>query len=901
MISIVLYGRNDNHGYNLHKRAAISLNAMSQVLNDPDDEVLFVDYNTPDDLPTFPEAIADTLTSRARDMLRVLRVRPASHAPFRSKTHLLALESISRNVAVRRSNPKNRWILSTNTDMIFVPHDPHASLSEIAADLSDGFYQLPRFELPENMWESFDRLDAPGIISRTRELGARFHLNEIVYGSERVLYDGPGDFQLCLRADLLVMNGFHEGMLRGWHVDANLCARMIARRGRISSLESALYGYHCDHTRQVTPSHQHNRAENDSTGFVDAPQTPTLKEQADVWGLPHEHIEEIRLGENPTAARYLGALEAAIPARQTERYESVYRPDSYGATKYRKAHVLPFVVDLISAYPEGVRVLFVGARADMCVDVATACASLSSEVIIPEELGPMAGCDDIPRMALGAAIEEADLLIFEFGASEPGAPVDWDTSERLVFVRRAITRAAAVERRRVTSGASPRRFVAINAIHNEYESLVNSLMTTTLTPYSARLRSGYVFSDIGVESPVGFDVRAVWSDIRRIQERARSIPPWETQEIERLARLAVEAPPDAPLFSEVLVSAAPVIALLRHRQVEQVCAVEPEAARAAADRLEVERPGVGVRRALYGLYGAKARDKGLKSLSRVADMSDWEDPVFASFVDQHFGGDRAIGYPDRNLWTWERATALHVLSRAGLLSPDTRALLVSTVPDALAMAMRDYIDDVQVARARGRFGPLLAPVELGESDPQGFERSLAGWLPGAPSKFDAVVFCQQSMMRRGLRGLIEAIREAYPLLAPNGLLVFSAGVCLLGWAGVNEFKIEAMLGASLNEALRQSEVGLEFCGPLELALTNPTCDRIVDHARGDLRYRRMLSVRGRSIGAEAVLTFRRTSDAPLNNAGLAKVGELLGCGLSADVRFWLSKGRRALLRLVQVR
>ena len=54
MISIVLYGRNDNYGYNLHKRAALSLNCMAEVLTDPDDEILFVDYNTDDDFPTFP-------------------------------------------------------------------------------------------------------------------------------------------------------------------------------------------------------------------------------------------------------------------------------------------------------------------------------------------------------------------------------------------------------------------------------------------------------------------------------------------------------------------------------------------------------------------------------------------------------------------------------------------------------------------------------------------------------------------------------------------------------------------------------------------------------------------------------------------------------------------------------
>ena len=65
MFSVILYGRNDSHGYNLHKRAAIGVNALAEVMSDSDDEILFVDYNTPDDHPTFPEAIHDTLTDKA--------------------------------------------------------------------------------------------------------------------------------------------------------------------------------------------------------------------------------------------------------------------------------------------------------------------------------------------------------------------------------------------------------------------------------------------------------------------------------------------------------------------------------------------------------------------------------------------------------------------------------------------------------------------------------------------------------------------------------------------------------------------------------------------------------------------------------------------------------------------
>ncbi len=86
MISIVLYGRNDSYGYNLHKRAALSLNCMAEVLTDENDEILFVDYNTPDDFPTFPEAICDTLTDRAKRLLRIIRIRPLNpfHATLRS-------------------------------------------------------------------------------------------------------------------------------------------------------------------------------------------------------------------------------------------------------------------------------------------------------------------------------------------------------------------------------------------------------------------------------------------------------------------------------------------------------------------------------------------------------------------------------------------------------------------------------------------------------------------------------------------------------------------------------------------------------------------------------------------------------------------------------------------------
>ncbi len=150
---------------------------------------------------------------------------------FARQTHLECLEPIARNVGIRRSNPKNRWILSTNTDMVFVPRRGK-SLSEIVDETCrDAYYHSPRFEVPETLWESVDRMNARATIEAFGSWGRELHLNEIVYAFHPdVRYDGPGDFQLMLREDLFRMHGFHESMLLGWHVDSNIARRLALLR-----------------------------------------------------------------------------------------------------------------------------------------------------------------------------------------------------------------------------------------------------------------------------------------------------------------------------------------------------------------------------------------------------------------------------------------------------------------------------------------------------------------------------------------------------------------------------------------------------------------------------------------------------------------------------------------------
>lgn len=859
MISLILYGRNDNHGYNLHKRAAISLNAMAEVLSEPDDEILFVDYNTPDDLPSFPEAIADTLTDRAKERLRVLRARPSVHAPYRSRTHLLALESISRNIALRRSNPNNRWVLSTNTDMIFVPRKPEQSLSDIVRDLPDGFYQLPRFELPEVLWESFDRRDGPGMIARTREWAQRFHLNEIVYGSPEILYDGPGDFQLCRRSDLIGIHGFHEGMLRGWHVDANLCARMRLLYGEISSAVDHLHAYHCDHTRQATAAHTHDRVENDAEEFTRVVQ-PQLLEQADTWGLPDEQIEEIRLGRADVFSRYLRALESAIPDAQSQIYESAYREDSYGALTYRRAHVLPFVMDLVAPFQQTARIFYAGARQETLADLSRALKSMGRAPPLTPEGMDWLKVEGVEALPVGDALEKADLLIFEFGVGEPDERVDHAMMNmRLARVRRAFIAAGANEQLRLAQGRARRRVVAVNAIHNDYESLIMNHLSFTLTPFSSRVRHGYFLSE-NTSGEASFDVRSVWRDVGQQTGRVRALPLWETQELTKFA-VQVAGAPDAPVSTDALASAEFLIPFLRHARVTQASGIEQDAALAAAERLERERPGAGLRKRIEdaGLLASERRH----ALSRAADSSDWEKPSFMRFVAHHFGGARAYGFPDRNLWTWTRATLLDVLSEEGVLTPTARVLLVTPHPDPLGAAIADYVGRVEVAR----LGPPAGARFIGarganEPDPQGHEAGLASWSPEQSKEpFDAVVFVQDAIMAHGRAQVAMGVSEAANLVRPGGVVTFNCTLTLLGEARGSDLTAAPLADGSFEADLKEYGSHVDFCGPLESRLTMASLDRVIDHQRGDLRYRNLLTVEGDRIKSAGVLTFRRAAAA----------------------------------------
>ncbi len=341
MLSVILFGRNDDHGYNYHKRVTISLNCLAELLSDPYDEIIFVDYNSSDEMPSIIEAIQDTLTDKAKKLIKVFRVRSYQHARF--NTHLPILEPVARNVGIRRSNPKNKWILSTNIDMIFVPQNKK-SITEIVACLEDGYFSLPRFELPENLWElSLNRLDPLGNILFLKEMGPKLHLDTVVRKEGFIQFDNLGDFQLMLRKDVFEIRGFDEKMLKGWHTDSNLAKRLFLMNKTSGSLEKELKGYHCNHTYKESMLHSKNRTENDWNQFVgDSMMTPVANGVE--WGLADEQIEEILLGSKTHLKNVVNILEK-FPMR---KYEILNNVRLYSKTSYSIPRIFTYLVDHLS-------------------------------------------------------------------------------------------------------------------------------------------------------------------------------------------------------------------------------------------------------------------------------------------------------------------------------------------------------------------------------------------------------------------------------------------------------------------------------------------------------------------------------------------------------------------------
>jgi hypothetical protein len=564
MISVIVYGRNDAHGYNLHRRVALSLNCIAELLTDADDELVFVDYNTPDELPTLIEALADTLTNRCLARMRVLRVRPRLHTElFGGKTHLSVAEPVARNAAARRANPANRWLLSTNTDMLFVPLQG-TSLSDICRDLDDGFYGLPRFELPEWLWERLPRNDPQRALDEVAELGSRLRLDEPTISHEWIRFDAPGDFQLVLRDDFHAIDGFHEEMLLGYHVDSNFSRRMLLHRGAIESLGTRVAGYHCNHNRIPTVYHAARPVTNDLDRFFFSVNDDGVPEQRRIWGLAGENLEEVPVADR-VGMTFAAALSKAVPPGRLGAPSDAFG-DPYALT-YDSGHVLPFVADSLVVSPPDAQVAYIGVNP--ALEGMLNAVAEQPPVGRPILIGKLGDPESIQRLA-----ETADLFVVDLGVDAAAAaeletqPDEEPTSLRSGLDRTfdALKQLVDVERRRIAAGAHPRRIVLVNSASAFWNPYILAQFDCSYTTAHSRVRRATVkpepeavpivepLAPVEVGIPLMPMERAVVDVYRRRRVFRATVDLFVTvgAALTRAARLgrAASAPPEATVAPE---------------------------------------------------------------------------------------------------------------------------------------------------------------------------------------------------------------------------------------------------------------------------------------------------------------------------------------------------------------
>ncbi|MBV8600911.1 MAG: hypothetical protein JO359_05020, partial [Candidatus Eremiobacteraeota bacterium] len=698
MISVLVYGRNDSYGYNLQKRASISLNCIAELLEEPDDEIVFVDYNTPDDLPTFTESIADVLTARARTMLRTIRVRPVHHARFASRTHLRVIESQARNAGLRRTNPKNRWILSTNTDIVFVPRD-RETLSSTAAGLADGLYHTPRFELPEVMWETLDRLQPRDCIETIATWGKRFQLNEVVFGWNEAIFDGPGDFQLFLRSDAFAIDGFDERMLWGWHIDSSLARRLgLLRRQPVESLVHRVYAYHCDHNRELTPMHAPGATQNSWEDFVLGQTRPDIPEQHASWGFADAELEEIDLRRPPAA---LAAIASVVPPMEADHLVAGLAPETFDDLRYDPEHVAPYLANMLGAFPRDWIAGYAGCRPAMFELFLRLWESLGfrESVLVPNSIRSLSDDHRFGAVSPDEFRLRPDFFVFEVGAaSDDGVPrplgarasaiagLTPPSAEDLARIRAVLTefiRTTAAERE---SDRPRRRFVLINSRHNSsFEPLVVTRLGVAAAPYGTRVRQGYVlegprFIHPSAEGPSA----AQWL-------RAQCAGSWRLGVHD--AELIVDAIRHQRVdfnYSALTRVASQIARILNAASATDALNVERAQIDAFLAKLEAQRPSVRVRRSLgIALSDGVARRDGL---SRIVAIEDFDDPSWREWLIRVAGVPASESWLLRSRLDWQVTQTLYALERSGtregktltLVHPNDRWVMAQPAPSLAA-------------------------------------------------------------------------------------------------------------------------------------------------------------------------------------------------------------------------
>ena len=433
----MLIGRNDQHGYNLHKRVASSINSICNILSE-NDEIIFVDWNSPVDMPPLLHSISDTLTPKAHRLTKILKVSGAQHLEVAAGSHRKVLEPIARNVGIRRSSPDASWVLSTNTDMLFhLPKNEY--LKEILNNKQPSLLTIFRNEIPEYYWDSFDRVDTQSTNRRLQELTTTHYTRHIliehkVQKQNITMPDGVGDFQLAPKIFWDQMGGFPEDKLLGWHNDTRLAIQMVRKLNcNIDILgDDEIVGFHQNHYRSLVEGHDNTNINSSDIVFREY-------ENGKNWGLGNQEIEFFSFDKKFVANIDLKTIslgkKISVPSEKLDSIHSSIN-DNY-------ERMLFFIKDDLSLLEENSKVIYIGVNEDFFESLALNLGKKLYRI----RLSNTSTAKTIFEELKNFSVSDRDLVLFDLGIhsaklnnTEPSSPeiMDIDLSLQRIYFRKCI-------------------------------------------------------------------------------------------------------------------------------------------------------------------------------------------------------------------------------------------------------------------------------------------------------------------------------------------------------------------------------------------------------------------------------------------------------------------------------
>lgn len=236
----VVIARNDNYGGNLTERAGYCINSLTETF----DEVIYVDWNTPDDKVSLIEEAEGLVTKSPK--LKWIRItsKQASEWTGHDPEAQGVCEVMARNVGLRRLNTD--FLVSTNIDVIcpfrhILNERIHLDVGFVTtAKRSISLYDLRPFGTP---------LDINGVREKLTAIEANYGQQpkiSIRRDDQYSLVSSPGDFQIAHRDVWYMIRGFEERLYKRGYADTNI-QQKASRAGLRIGVDRNIPVWHIGH------------------------------------------------------------------------------------------------------------------------------------------------------------------------------------------------------------------------------------------------------------------------------------------------------------------------------------------------------------------------------------------------------------------------------------------------------------------------------------------------------------------------------------------------------------------------------------------------------------------------------------------------------------------------------